>query len=199
MDRLCSRSKQLGSWPWASAGLKFVMRHGIAYQNDIADVSQLFFDLLPVFFCHTLLLFASLRLRLYAGDDPPRRTPCTDHIFISNWEEISLFIAQFHTKISDLLHCLRHIIVPLCLFSKLGPGHQLLLVLVVFRHFVGFLGRRTQGNHHERSALVLDQTPSYARWRTGLAKARSRFVEINARKLCSQDKLVHHTHRFFTV
>lgn len=59
-----------------------------SYEHILADVLKLFFNLFLVVFCQLMFRFFSSCLLLNTGDDPPGTTPCPNHIFVGNREEI---------------------------------------------------------------------------------------------------------------
>ena len=68
--------------------------HLHSYEHILADVLKLFFNLFLVVFCQLMLWLFSSCLLFNTGDDPPGTTPCPNHVFVGNREEIPFIYCE---------------------------------------------------------------------------------------------------------
>ena len=63
----------------------------------------------PVLFVDCLFLLSLVILLLQAGDDSPWGSSSTNHVFVGNWQQVSLLHGQFYIQRCHLLHGFHHL------------------------------------------------------------------------------------------
>ncbi len=79
-------------------------------ENVLTDLAELCFDLLAIFLdeCDLLLVPLGLFLLLDRGHDAPGGTTGTDHVLVSDREQVSLLHREFLIRSCNGLHVLHH-------------------------------------------------------------------------------------------
>jgi len=107
-------------------------------QDPVTDRRQFGLNLSSIVTDHRHMVFVTTTLLflLDRGNNPPRSTSSSDHVFVSHREEVSLFYGEFLVVDGggDFLHVLHHFFIP---FGLLGE----------FRHVDIFLASRWCGCH----------------------------------------------------
>merc|ERR1719221_504883 len=96
-------------------------------QDRIADLLQLSLDLAAVLSSPRSVLIISLclLLLLHTRDDAPSCTATAHGVLVGHGQQIALLHGQLLASTADLLHVIRHLIIPLSLLGQLGEVHVL--------------------------------------------------------------------------
>lgn len=154
------------------------MRHKITtktHQNVFANLLQFRFYFLSVLSCHLFFFLRVVCFLLYTWNNPPRRTPGSDHVLVSHREQVSLFLLKFWINLCCLLHSIGHIVVSFRLFGIFCLQNQ---VFFRFSH-----GRSVCGRYENGKVVQMRRVLNDPRWPNETVQGRSWRARAWARPL----------------